>query len=73
MKISKKILVLSSFLCCACFVTNAQSVIPEEAITVSAEDSLVEELPAVETFIPTADVNRVREGFQNMQRSIPLQ
>lgn len=73
MKISKKILVLSSFLGCACFVTNAQSVIPEEAITVSAEDSLVEELPTVETFIPTADVNRVREGFQNMQRSIPLQ
>lgn len=73
MKISKKILVLSSFLGCACFITNAQSVIPEEAITVSAEDSLVEELPTVETFIPTADVNRVREGFQNMQRSIPLQ
>ncbi len=73
MKISKKILVLSSFLGCATFVTNAQSVIPEEAITVSAEDSLVEELPTVEAFIPTADVNRVREGFQNMQRSIPLQ
>jgi len=73
MKISKKILVLSSFLGCAVFVTNAQSVIPEEAITVSAEDSLIEELPTVEAFIPTADVNRVREGFQNMQRSIPLQ
>lgn len=73
MKISKKILVLSSFLGCASFITNAQSVIPEEAITVSAEDSLVEELPTVEAFIPTADVNRVREGFQNLQRSIPLQ
>lgn len=73
MKISKKILVLTSFLGCACFITNAQSVIPEEAITVSAEDSLVEELPTVEAFIPTADVNKVREGFQNMQRSIPLQ
>ncbi|WP_064197906.1 MULTISPECIES: lytic transglycosylase domain-containing protein [Emticicia] len=73
MKISKKILVLSSFLGCASFMTNAQSVIPEEAITVSAEDSLVEELPTVEAFIPTADVNRVREGFQNLQRSIPLQ
>lgn len=73
MKISKKILVLTSFLGCATFITNAQSVIPEEAITVSAEDSLVEELPTVEAFIPTADVNRVREGFQNMQRSIPLQ
>lgn len=73
MKISKKIIVLSSFLGCAAFITNAQSVIPEEAITVSAEDSLVEELPTVEAFIPTADVNRVREGFQNMQRSIPLQ
>ena len=73
MKISKKILVLTSFLGCAAFITNAQSVIPEEAITVSAEDSLVEELPTVEAFIPTADVNRVREGFQNMQRSIPLQ
>lgn len=73
MKISKKILVLSSFLGCASFFSNAQSVIPEEAITVSAEDSLVEELPSVEAFIPTADVNRVREGFQNLQRSIPLQ
>ena len=73
MKISKKILVLSSFLGCASFITYAQSVIPEEAITVSAEDSLVEELPTVEAFIPTADVNRVREGFQNLQRSIPLQ
>lgn len=73
MKISKKILVLSSFLGCAAFVSNAQSVIPEEAITVSPEDSLVEELPTVEAFIPTADVNKVREGFQNMQRSIPLQ
>ncbi|MFY7912864.1 MAG: LysM peptidoglycan-binding domain-containing protein [Emticicia sp.] len=73
MKISKKILVLTSFLGCACCVTNAQSVIPEEAITVAAEDSLVEELPTVEAFIPTADVNKVREGFQNLQRSIPLQ
>lgn len=73
MKITKKILVLSSFLGCVAFISNAQSVIPEEAITVSAEDSLVEELPTVEAFIPTADVNRVREGFQNMQRSIPLQ
>ncbi len=53
--------------------TNAQSVIPEEAITVSVEDSLVEELPTVEAFIPTADVNKVRSGFQQMQRSIPLQ
>ncbi len=73
MKISKKILILSSFLGCAVFIANAQSVIPEEAITVSAEDSLVEELPTVEAFIPTADVNKVREGFQKMQRSIPLQ
>ena len=73
MKISKKILILSSFLGCAVFATNAQSVIPEEAITVSTEDSLVDELPTVETFIPTANVNRVKDGFQNMQRSIPLQ
>lgn len=73
MKISKKIIVLSSLLGCATFIANAQTIIPEEAITVSAEDSLVEELPTVEAFIPTADVNRVREGFQNMQRSIPLQ
>lgn len=73
MKISKKILVLSSFLSCASLATNAQSIIPEEAITVSPEDSLVEELPTVEAFIPTADLNKVRQGFQNMQRSIPLQ
>ncbi|MFN3489145.1 MAG: LysM peptidoglycan-binding domain-containing protein [Emticicia sp.] len=75
MKISKKIIVLSSFLGCVAFVTktNAQSVIPEEAITVSVEDSLIEELPTVESYIPTADLNRVRDGFQNMQRSIPLQ
>jgi len=73
MKISKKILILSSFLGCGVSITNAQSVIPEEAITVSAEDSLVDELQTVETFIPTANVNRVKEGFQNMQRSIPLQ
>ncbi len=73
MKISKKILILSSFLGCVVSITNAQSVIPEEAITVSAEDSLVDELQTVETFIPTANVNRVKEGFQNMQRSIPLQ
>lgn len=73
MKISKKILILSSFLGCVVFATNAQSVIPEEAITVSTEDTLVDELPTVETFIPTANVNRVKDGFQNMQRSIPLQ
>jgi len=73
MKISKKILILSSFLGCAVFVTNAQSVIPEEAIAFSEEDSLVDELPTIETFIPTANVNRVKDGFQNMQRSIPLQ
>lgn len=73
MKISKKILILSSFLGCVVFTTNAQSVIPEEAITVSTEDTLVDELPTVETFIPTANVNRVKDGFQNMQRSIPLQ
>ncbi len=73
MKISKKILILSSFLGCGVSITNAQSVIPEEAITVSAEDSLVDELQTIETFIPTANVNRVKEGFQNMQRSIPLQ
>jgi len=73
MKISKKILILSSFLGCVVFLTNAQSVIPEEAIAVSTEDSLVDELQTVETFIPTANVNRVKEGFQHMQRSIPLQ
>jgi membrane-bound lytic murein transglycosylase D len=73
MRISKKILILSSFLGCVVFLTNAQSVIPEEAIAVSTEDSLVDELQTVETFIPTANVNRVKEGFQHMQRSIPLQ
>jgi membrane-bound lytic murein transglycosylase D len=73
MKISKKIIILSSFLGCSVFVTNAQSVIPDEAIVFSAEDSLVDELPTIETFIPTANINRVKDGFQNMQRSIPLQ
>ena len=73
MKISKKIIILTNFLGCAVFVTNAQSVIPDEAIVFSAEDSLVDELPTIETFIPTANINRVKDGFQNMQRSIPLQ
>jgi membrane-bound lytic murein transglycosylase D len=73
MKISKNIIILSSFLGCSVFVTNAQSVIPDEAIVFSAEDSLVDELPTIETFIPTANINRVKDGFQNMQRSIPLQ
>jgi membrane-bound lytic murein transglycosylase D len=67
------LLALTGFLSCASFVSHAQTVIPQEAVTVSPEDSLVEELPVVEAFIPTADVNRVREGFQQMQRSIPLQ
>lgn len=73
MKKIKKLFVLTGFLSCASFMTYAQSVIPQEAVTVSPEDSLVEELPTVEAFIPTADVNKVREGFQQMQRSIPLQ
>ncbi len=73
MKITKKIIVLSSLLGCFYSLANAQSIIPEEAITVSVEDSLVEELPTVEAYIPTAYVNRVRDGFQRMQRSIPLQ
>ncbi|WP_082892929.1 MULTISPECIES: lytic transglycosylase domain-containing protein [Emticicia] len=75
MKIANKILVLTSFLGCASLTTIAQSIIPEEAITVSVEDSLIEteETKGVESFIPTADVNKVREGFQNLQRSIPLQ
>lgn len=73
MKISKKIIILTSFLGCAVLVTNAQSAIPDEAIVFSAEDSLVDELPTIETFIPTANINRVKDGFQNMQRSIPLQ
>ena len=73
MKKIKKLFVLTGFLSCASFITYAQSVIPQEAVTVSPEDSLVEELPTVEAFIPTADVNKVRAGFQQMQRSIPLQ
>lgn len=73
MKILKKILVLSSFMSCANLMADAQTIIPDEAITVSPEDSLIEEIPSVEAFIPTADVNRVRLGFQQMQRSIPLQ
>ncbi len=73
MKIFKKIFLITGFVGCASFASFSQSVIPQEAITVSPEDSLVEELPTVEAFIPTADVNRVREGFQQMQRSIPLQ
>ncbi|WP_394993977.1 LysM peptidoglycan-binding domain-containing protein [Emticicia sp.] len=68
-----KLFLLTGFLSCTSFITYSQSVIPQEAVTVSPEDSLVEELPTVEAFIPTADVNKVREGFQRMQRSIPLQ
>jgi membrane-bound lytic murein transglycosylase D len=64
---------LTGFFNCACLITHAQSVIPQEAVTVSPEDSLIEDLPSIETFIPTAEVNRVRDGFQQMQRSIPLQ
>ena len=77
MKIIKKLgirlFALTGFLSCASIAIQAQSVIPQEAVTVSPEDSLVEDLPTVEAFIPTADVNRVRAGFQQMQRSIPLQ
>lgn len=73
MKIFKKILVLSSFMSCATLMANAQTIIPDEAITVSPEDSLIEEIPSIEAFIPTADISRVRQGFQQMQRSIPLQ
>jgi membrane-bound lytic murein transglycosylase D len=73
MKKIKKFVFLTGFLSCVSFITYAQSVIPQEAVTVSPEDSLVEELPTVEAFIPTADVNKVRAGFQQMQRSIPLQ
>lgn len=70
---SFSLFILTGLLSCASFIIQAQSVIPQEAITVSPEDSLVEDLPTVEAFIPTADVNKVREGFQKMQRSIPLQ
>lgn len=70
---SISLFILTGFLSCSSINIYAQSVIPQEAITVSPEDSLIEELPSVEAFIPTADVNKVREGFQKMQRSIPLQ
>ncbi|WP_337044254.1 lytic transglycosylase domain-containing protein [Emticicia sp. 17c] len=69
----KKFLVLSSLIGCASFASQAQSVIPQEAITVSSEDTLAEKLPAVEAFIPSADISRVREGFQKMQKTIPLE
>lgn len=73
MTLIKRFLVLTSFIGCAGFVSQAQSVIPKEAITVSSEDTLAEQLPAVEAFIPSADVNKVREGFQKMQKTIPLE
>jgi membrane-bound lytic murein transglycosylase D len=73
MTLIKKFLVLSSLIGCASFASQAQSVIPQEAITVSSEDTLAEQLPAVEAFIPSADVNKVRDGFQKMQKTIPLE
>jgi len=73
MTLLKKFLVLSSLVGCASFTSQAQSVIPQEAITVAVEDTLIEQLPAVEAFIGTADVNKVREGFLKMQKTIPLE
>lgn len=73
MTLIKKFLVLTSFIGCAGFVSQAQSVIPQEAITVSSEDTLSEQTPAVEAFISSADVKTVREGFQKMQKTIPLE
>lgn len=73
MTLFKKFLVLTSFVGCAGFVSQAQSVIPQEAVTVSSEDTLTEQINAVEAFIPSANVKRVREGFQKMQKTIPLE
>jgi membrane-bound lytic murein transglycosylase D len=73
MTLIKKFLVLTSFIGCAGYVSQAQSVIPQEAVTVSVEDTLAEQISAVEAFIPSADVRKVREGFQKMQKTIPLE
>ncbi|MFD2522502.1 lytic transglycosylase domain-containing protein [Emticicia soli] len=74
MTLFKKLLVLSSLIGSASVASHAQSVIPQEAIPVSVEDTTIaEQITPVEAFIPSADVNRVREGFQQMQRTMPLE
>lgn len=73
MTLIKKFLVLTSLIGSAGYVSQAQSVIPQEAVTVSVEDTLAEQISAVEAFIPSADVRKVREGFQKMQKTIPLE
>ena len=71
MTLLKKCLVIASFIGCAGFSSQAQSIIPQEATTVSSEDTLTEQ--PVEAFIPSADPRKVREGFQKMQRTMPLE
>ncbi|WP_259017187.1 lytic transglycosylase domain-containing protein [Emticicia fluvialis] len=71
MTLLKKCLVIASFIGCASFTVQAQSVIPKEATLVSSEDTLKEQ--PVEAFIPSADARKVREGFQKMQKTIPLE
>lgn len=71
MTLLKKCLVIASFIGCAGFASQAQSVIPQEATTVSSEDTLTEQ--PVEAFIPSADASKVREGFRKMQKTIPLE
>jgi membrane-bound lytic murein transglycosylase D len=76
MKLVKKIFVLSTTLSTLCFVSQAQTIIPEEAIIVSPEDTLVIEdqaSPVIEAYIPTADANAVREGLRHLSRTMPLE
>ncbi len=73
MKIKFKTIIISSIFSGVTLLANAQNVIPEEAVIISQDQNMLEEIPAEEEYIATADVNKVREGFQKMQRSIPLQ
>lgn len=76
MRLFKRFLVLSTTVSALSLVCQAQSVIPQEAITVSPEDTLVIEenkLPIVDAFIPSADVNMVRDGLRNLTRTMPLE
>jgi membrane-bound lytic murein transglycosylase D len=78
MTISKKLLLFSGLLACLTLSTFAQNqtIIPEEATIIAEEDTLTEEeanrLPVVESFIPTADANEVRDRLMRLQRQMPL-
>jgi membrane-bound lytic murein transglycosylase D len=52
--------------------TFAQSVIPQEAKEIKQDTLVQDDSPVVESFIPTANVNEVRERMQEIQRKMTM-